>query len=165
MSCSNQCHGVVNSTLLYQRLWKFYGMQSILYSTLIGWVTSVLNWDVIWFNALFHSVVTIFVSYQWSPCNFYMLFIHATVAWRKFFLFLKILMFFLYKAQGPVKVECYQRWLLYEHILCRYAKKIMVNLRLEEVKNVVVGKSSSWDSVLQSKSSWEEAIRVEFAPY
>lgn len=40
-------------------------------------------------------------------------------------------------------------------------KKITVNPRLEQVKIVVVGETSSWEPVPESNSSRKEAVRVE----
>lgn len=34
--------------------------------------------------------------------------------------------------------------------------KIIVNPRLEELKNVVIGKTFFWESVTQTSSSWEK---------
>lgn len=39
--------------------------------------------------------------------------------------------------------------------------KIMIKLRLEEVKIVVVMKASSWVPVSQCNSLWEEAVQFE----
>lgn len=44
-------------------------------------------------------------------------------------------------------------------------EKLRVNLRSEEVKLVVIGNVSSWESVSQSISSGEAAVRVEIPSY
>lgn len=51
-------------------------------------------------------------------------------------------MFTLYKAHGPLKVEGYDKELY------GWERKLTVNSRLEQVKIVVIGKTSTRESVL-----------------
>lgn len=54
--------------------------------------------------------------------------------------------------------------LVYYYIVayhCKNARKMIVNPRHEEVKFVGIKKTSRWGSVLQTRSSWEEAVPVK----
>lgn len=49
--------------------------------------------------------------------------------------------------------------------LCGYAGKITLNPSLGQVKIVAIRETSNWESVPQSSSSREEAVRVEFTSH
>lgn len=67
--------------------------------------------------------------------------------------------FILYKAREPLGVEaCRVRGVESKrHNLCEYVGKIKSYPTLEQLKILVVGKASSWDSVLQRIGSLEDA--------
>lgn len=73
-----------------------------------------------------------------------------------------IIIFTLYNAQQSGKVMLTSRWLPSKTpSLWEYVKNITVNPRHEQVKNVLIRETSSWKMGLQSRGSWEQAVRVE----